>query len=44
MAYWQSRGLRGGSTLEEMVNLTNERYMEHKLACIEKIPTPLLSL
>jgi len=40
MAYWQSRGLRG-STLEEMVNLTNERYMEHGLACIEKIPTPI---
>lgn len=40
MPYWQSRGLRG-STLEEMVNLTNERYMEHGLACIEKIPTPI---
>lgn len=40
MAYWQSRGLRG-STLEEMVNMTNERYMEHGLACIEKIPTPI---
>lgn len=40
MAYWQSRGLRG-STLEEMVNLTNERYMEHNLGCIEKIPTPI---
>lgn len=40
MAYWGSRGLRG-STLEEMVNMTNERYMEHGLACIEKIPTPI---
>lgn len=40
MAYWQSRGLRG-STLEEMVNVTNERYMDHQLACIEKIPTPI---
>ncbi len=40
MAYWQSRGLRG-STLEEMVNATNERYMAHGLACIEKIPTPI---
>ncbi len=40
MAYWQSRGLRG-STLEEMVNMTNERYIEHGLACIEKIPTPI---
>lgn len=40
MAYWQSRGLRG-STLEELVNLTNERYREHGLALIEKIPTPI---
>lgn len=40
MPYWQSRGLRG-STLEEMVNLTNDQYMEHGLACIEKIPTPI---
>lgn len=40
MPYWQSRGLRG-STLEEMVNMTNERYIEHGLACIEKIPTPI---
>jgi recombination protein U len=40
MAYWSSRGLRG-STLEEMVNLTNERYLEHGLALIEKIPTPI---
>lgn len=40
MGYWQSRGLRG-STLEEMVNLTNEKYMEHGLVCIEKIPTPI---
>lgn len=40
MAYWQSRGLRG-STLEELVNMTNERYREHGLALIEKIPTPI---
>lgn len=40
MAYWGSRGLRG-STLEEMVNMTNEQYMAHGLACIEKIPTPI---
>lgn len=40
MGYWQSRGLRG-STLEEMVNLTNEKYLEHQLALIEKIPTPI---
>lgn len=40
MAYWGSRGLRG-SSLEELVNLTNERYREHQLALIEKIPTPI---
>ncbi len=40
MAYWGSRGLRG-STLEELVNVTNDRYREHGLALIEKIPTPI---
>lgn len=40
MAYWNSRGLRG-STLEELINLTNEKYREHELALIEKIPTPI---
>ncbi|MDR1689693.1 MAG: Holliday junction resolvase RecU [Clostridiales bacterium] len=40
MGYWNTRGLRG-STLEEMVNLTNEAYREKQLALIQKIPTPI---
>ncbi|GAA0249731.1 Holliday junction resolvase RecU [Muricomes sp. OA1] len=40
MATWNSRGLRG-STLEELVNRTNERYEEMGLALIQKIPTPI---
>ena len=38
MATWGSRGLRG-STLEEFINHTNERYTEMGLALIQKIPT-----
>ena len=40
MATWGSRGLRG-STLEEFINHTNERYNELGLALIQKIPTPI---
>lgn len=40
MGTWNSRGLRG-STLEEMINRTNERYQEKHLALIQKIPTPI---
>lgn len=40
MAYWNSRGLRG-STLEELINLTNEKYREQGLALIQKIPTSI---
>ncbi len=40
MATWNSRGLRG-STLEEFINRTNEKYMENGLALIQKIPTPI---
>ena len=40
MATWNSRGLRG-SGLEEMVNMTNERYRQGGLALIQKIPTPI---
>ncbi|MBQ3789479.1 MAG: Holliday junction resolvase RecU [Lachnospiraceae bacterium] len=40
MSTWNSRGLRG-STLEELVNRTNERYLELGLALIQKIPTPI---
>ncbi len=40
MALWNSRGLRG-SQLEELINLTNEKYRENGLALIQKIPTPI---
>ncbi len=40
MGTWNTRGLRG-SVLEEMVNRTNEKYLEHGLALIQKIPTPI---
>lgn len=40
MPSWNSRGLRG-STLEELINLTNEKYRCNKLALIQKIPTPI---
>lgn len=40
MATWNSRGLRG-SGLEEIINITNERYREQHLALIQKIPTPI---
>ena len=40
MGTWNSRGLRG-STLEEMVNHTNERLRDKGLALIQKIPTPI---
>lgn len=40
MATWNSRGLRG-STLEDLINRTNEQYQEKGLALIQKIPTPI---
>ncbi len=40
MGTWNSRGLRG-STFEDMINRTNERYREKGLALIQKIPTPI---
>lgn len=40
MGTWNSRGLRG-STLEDLVNHTNEYYLERGLALIQKIPTPI---
>lgn len=40
MASWNSRGLRG-SMLEEILNMTNERYRREKLALVQKIPTPI---
>lgn len=40
MPTWNSRGLRG-STLEDLLNRTNEKYAGHGLALIQKIPTPI---
>lgn len=40
MSTWSTRGLRG-STLEEMINRTNEKYRENGLALIQKVPTPI---
>lgn len=40
MGTWNTRGLRG-STLEEMINLTNEFYRKNHLGLIQKIPTPI---
>jgi recombination protein U len=40
MPSWNSRGLRG-SNLEELVNLTNDKYREKGLALIQKVPTPI---
>ncbi len=40
MSTWNSRGLRG-SFLEELINLTNEKYRNQKLALIQKVPTPI---
>lgn len=40
MGTWNTRGLRG-STLEDLINHTNDRYREKKLALIQKVPTPI---
>ena len=40
MPTWKSRGLRG-SFLEELINLTNEKYASNHLALVQKIPTPI---
>ena len=40
MGTWNSRGLRG-STLEELINSTNEVYLKNNLALVQKIPTPI---
>lgn len=40
MPTWNSRGLRG-STLEDLLNRTNEKYAQNKLALVQKIPTPI---
>ncbi len=43
MATWNSRGLRG-STLEDLINLSNDMYREKGLALVQKIPTPIKPL
>ncbi|MDD5832830.1 MAG: Holliday junction resolvase RecU [Clostridiales bacterium] len=40
MSTWGGHGLRG-STLEDMINRTNEAYRKNGLALIQKIPTPI---
>lgn len=40
MATWNSRGLRG-SSFEELINFTIEKYEESNIALIQKIPTPI---
>ncbi|MGN0514200.1 MAG: Holliday junction resolvase RecU [Lachnospiraceae bacterium] len=40
MGTWKSRGLRG-STLEELINQSNEKYRMGHLGLIQKIPTPI---
>ena len=40
MATWNSRGLRG-SFLEDMINMSIERYKDGNIALIQKIPTPI---
>ncbi len=40
MGTWNTRGLRG-STLEEMINRSLDKYREGKLALIQKVPTPI---
>lgn len=40
MGTWNTRGLRG-SSLEELTNLSNDKYREKHLALIQKVPTPI---
>jgi len=37
---WAGKGARGAK-LEELVNMTNERYAQQNLALMQKIPTPI---
>ena len=43
MGTWNSRGLRG-STLEDFINLSNDKYLQENLVLIQKIPTPIKPL
>ena len=40
MGIWKTRGLRG-STLEDLINQSNEKYRNSRLALIQKVPTPI---
>ncbi len=40
MGTWKSRGLRG-SVLEDILNMSNEKYHSNNLALIQKVPTPI---
>lgn len=40
MGTWKTRGLRG-STLEELINQSNDKYRLGHLGLIQKIPTPI---
>ena len=40
MGTWNSRGLRG-STLEGLINRTNDSHREKTLALIQNVPTPI---
>lgn len=40
MGTWNTRGLRG-STLEDLINRSNDSYREKRLALIQKVPTPI---
>lgn len=40
MATWGSRGLRG-EQFENLINNSNEKYRELRMALIQKIPTPI---
>jgi len=40
MGTWGTRGLRG-STLEDLINLSIEKYRDNRLALIQKVPTPI---
>ena len=40
MGTWNTRGLRG-SALEDLINISNERYQTAGLALIQKVPTPI---
>jgi len=40
MAYWSTRGLRGGA-FEEMIDMTNSLYNQRGIAVVQKVPTPI---